>query len=558
MKFARLTALSLAASSLPYAALAQNAPDEADDGKGNIVVTATRQPLPASRVPVSVVVLDESSLEATQGFVGAEDLAELLPGVEAAVANGTQVAFQIRGIGAVDHQALTPTAAAVYSDGVYLATNVQTGALLYDLERVEVLKGPQGTLYGRNASAGAINLISRRPGSESGSYIRLGYGNFDRFEVDAGIGGQVAEGIHARIAATYLSRSPVFENIVGPAEAGGETEEFGVRLSTLLERGGANLLLRGHYEQDSGINPMPRNSALSLDRHQIESAGDGVQDTDNSFYGVAAEYTMPFGDWDLFSLTAFEGYSQNYGFDFDGTAAPFGLASLNANLSYARDFAQFSEELRVSRQFEGGSILIGAAASLEDFSQRYTIWCGTLDPETLVGSCNYVGAPGRVGSDPASSAPVSTLITDIEQERVSLAAFTYNELELSDRVQLTGGVRLTYERIEGEGQGVHVFRDGVVDFNNRDDAGPARGSNRVETTRLTGNASLSYALENANIYLSVSNGYKSGGFNGEVANNALHYADEGLFGAETVYTLEGGVKGKAWGSLTYALAAFFN
>ncbi|WJY18328.1 TonB-dependent receptor [Alteriqipengyuania flavescens] len=558
MKSSCFTALSLVAYAVPGVVMAQDGPADHDDSGEAIVVTATRQPLSVERVAGSVIVLDERALESAQGFVGAEDLAVLLPGVEAAVANGTQVAFQIRGIGAVDHQALTPTAAAVYADGVFLATNVQTGALLYDLERVEVLKGPQGTLYGRNASAGALNLISRRPDAEHASYIRLGYGSFDRFDVDAAIGGRVGEGIHARLATTFVSRSPVFENVAGPAEAGGAAEEFGVRLSTLLDRGAASLLLRGHFEQDSGINPMPRNSALSLDRHQIESAGDGIQDSDNFFYGASAEYEMHLGDWDLFSLTAFEGYRQNYGFDFDGTAAPFGMPSLNANLSYARDFAQFSNEVRVSRRFESGSALLGLTAAIEDFGQRYTIWCGDLDRQTLVGSCDYVGAPGRVGPVPASSAPVSTLVTDIEQERVSLAAFTYNEVELIDRLSLTAGLRLTHEVIEGEGQGLHVFRDSVIDFNNRDGLGPARGANRIDTTRVTGNASLSYALEAANLYLALSNGYKSGGFNGEVANNALHYADEGLFAAETVTTLEAGVKGKAWGSVTYALAAFAN
>lgn len=558
MKSTRFTALSLVAYSVPGVVMAQDSPADHDNSGEAIVVTATRQPLSVERVAGSVIVLDERALESAQGSVGAEDLAELLPGVEAAVANGTQVAFQIRGIGAVDHQALTPTAAAVYADGVFLATNVQTGALLYDLERVEVLKGPQGTLYGRNASAGALNLISRRPDAEHASYIRLGYGNFNRFDVDAAIGGRVGEGIHARLATTFVSRSPVFKNVAGPAEAGGATEEFGVRMSTLLDRGTASLLLRGHFEQDSGINPMPRNSALSLDRHQIESAGEGIQDSDNSFYGVSAEYEMPLGDWDLFSLTAFEGYRQNYGFDFDGTAAPFGMPSLNANLSYARDFAQFSNEVRVSRRFESLSVLLGLTGAIEDFGQRYTIWCGDLDRQKLVGSCDYVGAPGRVGPVPASSAPVSTLVTDIEQERMSLAAFTYNEVELIDRLSFTAGLRITHEIIEGEGQGLHVFRDGVIDFNNRDGLGPARGANRIDTTRVTGNASLSYALRAASLYLALSNGYKSGGFNGEVANNALHYADEGLFAAETVTTLEAGVKGKALGSVTYAVAAFAN
>ena len=541
----------------PAGALAQDSTDGLRPEGGTIVVTATRQPIPIERVPGSVLLLDEDTLEQAEGFTGAEDLAQLLPGVEAAVANGTQVAFQIRGIGAVDHQALTPTAAAVYSDGVFLATNVQTGALLYDLDRVEVLKGPQGTLYGRNASAGAVNLISRRPDAEDANYARIGYGNFDRLDIDTGVGGRIGEGAYARLATTYVRRSPVLENVAGPAEAGGETDALGLRFSGLLEGDRQSLLLRGHYEQEKGINTMPRNASLDLGKHEIESAGDGIQDTDNAFYGFAAEHSVALGAWELFSLTAFEGYHQNYGFDFDGTAAPSGDPSLNANLSYAREFSQFSEETRLSREFDRASVLLGVAASLEDFSQRYTIWCGELDPQTLLGTCNYVGAPGRVGPTPASDAPAATLVTDIAQERLSLAAFTYNTLELAERLTLTAGLRLSYEDIRGEGEGIHIFRDGVRALNDRDGLGPAKGSNRIETTRLSGNAALSYAFGDANAYVSIANGYKSGGFNGEIANNALHYADEGLFAAETVTTIEAGVKGRA-DTLRYALAGFYS
>ena len=146
MKSSGYAVFSLVACGIPAGAMAQGANEELRSGNEAIVVTATRQPLFIERVPGSVLLIDEPALEQAEGATGAEDLAELLPGVEAAVANGTQVAFQIRGIGAVDHQALTPTAAAVYADGVFQATNVQTSALLYDLERVEVLKGPQGPM----------------------------------------------------------------------------------------------------------------------------------------------------------------------------------------------------------------------------------------------------------------------------------------------------------------------------------------------------------------------------------------------------------------------------
>ena len=161
LSFAAFAAMS--AHAFPSLAQGQTVSDKDEYRLSPIAVTATRVEQPLHEIPMSVSALQGSRLDKANSFNGAEDLVEMLTGVQAAVANGTQIAFQIRGIGAVDHQALTPSAAAVYMDDVFLATNVQTGLMLYDLESVEVLKGPQGALFGRNASSGAINLLSARP-----------------------------------------------------------------------------------------------------------------------------------------------------------------------------------------------------------------------------------------------------------------------------------------------------------------------------------------------------------------------------------------------------------
>jgi len=150
--------------------------------EAEIVVTATKIEKTVQELGHSVSVVDG---EVLSHFDGAEDLSQRVSGLQAAVANGSQIAFQIRGIGAVDHQALTPTAAAVYVDGTFQATNVQTSPLLFDIDRAEVLKGPQGSLYGRNASSGAINFNSVLPDDEASGYIGAELGNFDRFNLNA-------------------------------------------------------------------------------------------------------------------------------------------------------------------------------------------------------------------------------------------------------------------------------------------------------------------------------------------------------------------------------------
>ena len=122
------------------------------------------------------------------------------------------------------------------------------------------------------------------------------------------------------------------------------------------------------------------------------------------------------------------------------------------------------------------------------------------------------------------------------------ALFSYNTVEIAPRLDVVFGGRLSYENIEGHGQGVHIFDDGVIDFNNRDDLGAAIGGNEIQDTVFSGNLGLNYTLaDNTLLYVAYSNGFKSGGFNGEVINNATHFTDEGLFESETVNAFETGV-----------------
>jgi iron complex outermembrane receptor protein len=514
-----------------------------------IIVTATRAPALANDLPQSVVVLSGEELVATDG---AEDIVLRLAGVQVAISNGSQATFQIRGVGAVDHQALTPSGAAVHVDGVFLQTNVQASLLAYDLARVEVLKGPQGTVQGRNASSGSINFITKRPTNDFEAYADASYGRFNRWDLQAAASGKVAEGVSGRIAARYLKQDATLENAGGPKDAGGVRDEYGVRASLAFDLGeGSELLVRGHLEADNGVNPAPRNSALVLGDHQVSVGADGVRPTDNDFQGLSAEYSTRWGAWRITSLTAAEGFRQRYGFDFDGTPTAI------ANLSYNRDYLQLSQELYGRIDWDGGNTLVGVSLAEDDLSQDYLIWCGTLDPVTLAGTCLYPGAPGRVGPTPASTAPAVSLLTHIEQRRRMGAVYATVDFDLGSRTTLTLGGRQTFERIDGQGFGKHIYADGVRALNNRSGAGLAQGANTIDEDRFTGMAALRHRIgDNLSAYASLGQGYKSGGFNGEVANNVTHYQDEGLFGAESVDAYEVGLKGSLGKALSFDAAAF--
>lgn len=526
------------------------------------IVVVTKRPKDMNELGLSIQVLTEDSLEQMDS---AESITEQLSGVQAAISNGSQTTFQIRGIGAVDHQALTPTAAAVYVDGVYLATNVQASPMLFDLERAEVIKGPQGSLYGRNASAGAIHFISSEPEADTALRLAYDYGNYDRNNLNWMLNQPVNDRLFVRVSGRHLKRNPVIENVVtntdvaAPAEAGGTVDEFGTRLSMkYLASDKSELILRAHYAEDKGINPAPFNGNLesSLSDHQISVGADGVQDSDNDFYGGSITYKYSHADYQLDWITAREGYHQRYGFDFDGTPAPFDIATLNANLAYDRYFAQSSTELRISSVTNNVEWMLGTHLASEDFEQSYLIWCGDLDPVSLLGTCPYVGAPGRTGSEPASDSGVMSLLSEIQQSRETAAIFSFNTIEINSRLDAVVGGRLSYERIHGAGTGKHIFNDGTIALNNRNDLGPAIGENTLKEHFFTVNLGLNYQLTDKHLgYINLSNGFKSGGFNGEVINNAQHFSDQGLFRSEKVNSLELGIK-YAEAAFSYNLSAF--
>ncbi len=531
-----------------------------------VIVSATKIRKNISKIGGSVSLISGRLLSETDS---AEDLSQYLSGVQTAVSNGSQTTFQIRGIGAVDHQALTPTAAAIYRDGIYLASNVQASPMLFDLERAEVLKGPQGSLYGRNASAGAINFISIRPSDTKTGYIESGYGRFNRLNVNGAINTPVNDKLYIRLSGRFLSQDPMLKNIMtnntvaAPKSAGGERDEFGIRARVLFKAShDSEILLTTHYSEDNGVNPAPINSSFSdgdtaLGKHEISIGPDGIQDTDNEFYGSVIEVNHKFGDYALTVLAGYEGYNQQYGFDFDGTPAPFGVPSLNANLSYDRDFSQYSLESRLSYITDKAEMMAGLYLDSENFEQEYLIWCGELDSSSLLGTCRYVGAPGRAGSTPASTGVATSLQSLIEQTRKSAALFTHNTVALSSKIDAVIGARLTTETIKGNGEGRHIFDDSTMALNNRDGLGLAIGSNEISGERVTANIGLNYTINDATMtYISFSNGYKSGGFNGEVINNATHFTDDGLFEAETVNAIESGLK-YSQGNLRYNFAVFY-
>ena len=202
-----LSAAILAALQVPAAALAQSATTQLDE----IVVTAQKREQRFGDVGISGTAYTGEAL-AEAGVAQLTDLALLTPNVQIKYVMANSIPnVTIRGIGLNDYAANNNPAAGIYIDDVYLVSPAMLTFGMFDLERVEVLKGPQGTLFGRNTTAGTINFISKKPGDELDGYLTFDVGNYERILAEGAIGGPFTDTLSGRIAIQTIQQGEGFQ-----------------------------------------------------------------------------------------------------------------------------------------------------------------------------------------------------------------------------------------------------------------------------------------------------------------------------------------------------------
>ena len=199
--------LSVGIAVVPVCGWAQETGDSTSGGATlqEIVVTAQRrqESLQTAALPVSALSAEQL---ASSGASKVQDLTQLIPALQVSQAAGPYPLYFLRGVGNFNGNSLSDAAVALSVDGVYIARPSSTVGMFYDLDRVEVLKGPQGTLYGRNATGGAINVITRKPTNEFGADASIDIGNYDLVKVDADLNLPLSERIAARFSAQSIDR----------------------------------------------------------------------------------------------------------------------------------------------------------------------------------------------------------------------------------------------------------------------------------------------------------------------------------------------------------------
>lgn len=214
-----LAALMFAAAAAPFAAYAQE--DTERSGLDEIVVTAERRASTLQDTPIAISAVTGESLEKSNTF-DTEALSYSVPGLN--VQRDVVGKAVIRGVGTENFTVGGDPGVAVYNDGAYMARSSTAIFDFFDVNRVEVLRGPQGTLYGRNAVGGVINVISNAPSDEFEANASFSYGNFDAKRLEAAVSGPLGDNVRVRLAGVYSKRDGFTNNIFPGVEARGLDE----------------------------------------------------------------------------------------------------------------------------------------------------------------------------------------------------------------------------------------------------------------------------------------------------------------------------------------------
>jgi iron complex outermembrane recepter protein len=271
---------SLAMAGASGTAIAQSAPaaETANGGLEEIIVTATKRNENLQDVPVAVSAISATALQ-NQGVFETSDLNHAAPNLQVSSPYGQQQPnFSLRGVGVgTEYNANAASPVGVYVDEVYQAFRSSHGQQLYDLNQIEVVRGPQGTLFGRNTTGGAINFITRKPELKgTNGYLTLGYGRFNRINVEGALELTPVDGkVGIRIAGTYVDSKPYLKNIFAAGQVGsvgsnpavsypstgispGGTKSYGIRGTILFEpHDGLAVSLKGYASKAKGGQEVP-------------------------------------------------------------------------------------------------------------------------------------------------------------------------------------------------------------------------------------------------------------------------------------------------------------
>ncbi|PHR61525.1 MAG: hypothetical protein COA47_05685 [Robiginitomaculum sp.] len=476
-------------------------------GLEEIVVTAQKRSARLQEVPLAVSAITSADLDNKQ-IINMEDIRNIVPNLymEQALTGTTTPKMYLRGLGVVNQVFSFESPIGLYFDGVYISR--VTGALVdfFDVERVEFLRGPQGTLFGRNSSVGALRIISKSPSlDETEIAAELGYGTKNqvnaRFSASAPL---IKDKLGLRVSFSSRTNDGFQTNLTSG-------EKF---MDNNINAGKASLLfkasetlsvtLRGDFMIDNSKPTQASNFLINPDDDifTFEASPESQAVNEVKPWGVSATVDASFSGFDLKSITAYRELRYRNAGDVDGRADVRSFEVDQQDL----DQWQFSQEAFITSDNIGNTDLKLTAGIFYLHEKNNFTWAL------------------RIFSDPTTQF--------FDQNTDTAAIYGQASYPVTDKLNLTGGLRYTYEKksmiatqnfADGTPNAAFIFDDSIT------------------ANKVNWQASADYkATDDVMLYVTAGTAFRSGGFNGSARDVASILG--GSFGPETLITIEGGAK----------------
>jgi iron complex outermembrane receptor protein len=547
-----VSAFSLLATLAPFAAHAEPAASSDDaDGVAQVVVTAQKRENRIADIPAPISVISGAEV-AGRGISDFEGLVENVPGVSITsdFGGGASKVVSVRGVGGTDdYRPNGSPSVGFHVDNIYQTSNVFLLAPFFDVQRVEVLKGPQGTLYGRNSTAGVINLITRGPGDEFNGYALAEYSSYERSRAEGAIGGPLTDKVGLRIAAlvdkgggfmdgkgagafagrVFFPRTPA---VTDPGARGGWGDRDLTALRATLEYSDADfgdVSVKTYTSSDRGENQLADSQGGFVNNGWLEPDNDPYTFYSNRYPvrdiqidGASASYKRPIGDTMAFDFVA----------GVQGADREWSGSSGTPRRSFDYDF---TDRVR-QRSFE---------ARLSSTDERF---------DWVVGAYNVSDKVNFVTLLLSADVRATNGLSNYSQKRDSSAVFGQFDWRFLERATLTAGLRYTQDDGSYIGSTIDLDPWGVTTYPQIFPELPVFFNKSSTDEDTSGRITLAFDLtEDLKIYGAVATGYKAGGFDG---STIFSVAEAEAFDPETVLSYEAGLKYSGPRRLFIALDAF--
>ncbi len=502
-------------------------------------VTAQRKVENIQDVPVSISSVSAEKLDVLgSGGNDVRFLSARVPSLNIESSYGRAFPrFYIRGLGNTDFDLNASQPVSLIYDEVVQESPLLKGFPVFDLERIEVLRGPQGTLFGRNTPAGVVKFESAKPTRELGGYAQVAYGSDDMWNFEGAVGGPLSERWSARVSALYQRRDDWVANTYAAGSSDGFEgyDEAAARVQFLYEGEAFEALLNLHKRHLNGtarlfraniIDPGSNRFVAGFDKDKVAIDGQNFSWLDT--WGGSARLSWDFGDVSLYSITGYEtAESLNRG-DIDGGYGAAFLGPGNSGpglIPFASESADgLPDHKQITQEFRLES----------DYAGKFNWQAGVFwfKEDITIDSFNYDSlAPGN----PRAGHAVQ------QQENTAWAVFASGEYAATERLKLRGGVRYTKDKKDFSASVLEAAPFGA----------PAGGPYTVGTDvdDVSWDLSAVYAVnDDVNVYGRVAKGFRAPSIQGRLLFAAAGAPNGGVSTAdsEEVISYELGVKADLW------------